>query len=248
MVCGRPAAVECSSKTSYQHAWPLLWSFSHSSWAWCQQACINKVELTTHPQKDGWLNLLWFAVVLPWASALYNCAHHVQLQDKYTHSLPLDPRYCIQSLTKACQASALPNNIKVEKGWFTEEEEEEKPTLKNFSSGALCFSKIFSRISKHCFLLGSVYKHVVQCVIKHQGQSCSSQSFWHGVMQHFHSSVLPPVHDVLFDQGEGLPFSDSSPSTAVVKFTSKFKWRLKLPAHNLFPFPDFHTQDLFCGW
>lgn len=52
------------------------------------------------------------------------------------------------------------------------------------------------------------------------------------------STFIPllPLHDVVFDQGEGLPFSDSSPSTAAVKFTSKFKWRLTLPALNLFPF------------
>lgn len=34
----------------------------------------------------------------------------------------------------------------------------------------------------------------------------------------------------MFDQGEGLPFSDPSPSTAVLKFTSKLKWRQTLPA------------------
>lgn len=50
------------------------------------------------------------------------------------------------------------------------------------------------------------------------------------------STPLPPLHDVVFDQEQGLPFSDSSVSTAVVKITSKFKWRLTLPGLSLFPF------------
>ena len=50
------------------------------------------------------------------------------------------------------------------------------------------------------------------------------------------SSAFIPLLLSVFDQGEGLPFSDSNLSTAVVKFTSKFKWRLPLPALNLFPF------------
>lgn len=94
---------------------PPLWSSSHSSLAWRRHACINKNELITSPQKDSWLNLLWFTVVLPWALALFKCAHHVQLQNKYTHSLPLDLSCWIQSLRIDCQASALQNNIKVEK-------------------------------------------------------------------------------------------------------------------------------------
>lgn len=76
-----------------------------------------------------------------------------------------------------------------------------------------------------------VHKHQVQCVIKRRGQSRSSQSFWQ-CYPALSFSLLP----CLFDQGDGLPFSDSSPSTAVVKFTSKFKWRPTLPALNLFPF------------
>lgn len=59
---------------------------------------------------------------------------------------------------------------------------------------------------------------------------------------------LPPVHAVLSDQGKWLPFSDPSPSTEVLKFTSKFKWRLTPAAHSRSPFPDFHAEDLFCGW
>lgn len=78
-----------------------------------------------------------------------------------------------------------------------------------------------------------VYKHVVQCVVMHQNHS--SQVFLTWCIS---STFIPllPLHDVSFDQEEGLPFSDSSPSTAVVKFTSKFKWRLTSPALSLFPF------------
>lgn len=100
VVCGRPAVVEYGNKASSQHACPQLWSSSRSSLAWRQQACINKGELLTGPQKDGWLHLLWFAAVLPPTLALFKCGHHVQLQDKSTHSLPPDASCWIQSYNK----------------------------------------------------------------------------------------------------------------------------------------------------
>lgn len=56
---------------------------------------------------------------------------------------------------------------------------------------------------------------------------------------------LLPVHAAVFDHTERLPFSDSSPSTAVVKFTSKFKWRLALPALNLFPLFQTSTVKIY---
>lgn len=137
VVCGRPAAVECGNKACHQQARPRLWSSSHSSLAWRQQAGVNTGKLITSPQKDGWLNLLWFAVVLLWALALFKCAHHVQLQDKSTHSLPVGPSCWIQGSTADCQASGITKQYQSEKGWLTQEEE--RLTQKDFIGGALCF-------------------------------------------------------------------------------------------------------------
>lgn len=78
-----------------------------------------------------------------------------------------------------------------------------------------------------------VYKHVVQCVIMHQ--SHSSQSFLTWCIQYFHSPP-PPSWCAVWSGRRAAIFWFSSPSTAVVKFTSKFKWRLTLPALSLFPF------------
>lgn len=88
-----------------------------------------------------------------------------------------------------------------------------------------------------------VYKYTVQSVIKHLGQSHSSQLFltW--------CNPLLPLQDVLFDQEECLPFSDSSPSTAVVKFTSNFLILMEanITCSQSFSFPDLRAKDLFCG-
>lgn len=44
-----------------------------------RQACINEGQLMTSTQKG---RMTSFAVVKPWALALFKCGHHVQLQDK----------------------------------------------------------------------------------------------------------------------------------------------------------------------
>lgn len=91
------------------------------------------------------------------------------------HPLPPHPACWIKSATKYCQALALQNNIKVEKGGFTQEEE--KLTQKNSSSGAVCFLYLQTDQSVVLSLKEWVYKNVVHCIIKHQGQSHSSRLF-----------------------------------------------------------------------
>lgn len=108
-------------------------------------------------------------------------------------------------------------------------------TEEKFSSGAFCFSKIYRQISQQCYLKKRTGIQTCSVVCHNTSRpklQLSSLTWCYPAL----SFPSYPLHDVLFDQGEGLPFSDSSPSAAVAKFTSKFKWRLTLAALSPFPF------------
>lgn len=148
------------------HACPLLWSASHGTLARRQQACINKGKLITRPQKDGWLNLLWFAAVLPWALALFKCAHHVQLQDKSAHSHPPDLSCWMWSSTKRAARSRHHQTVS----------NQEKKNMMIHPRGQNKHRRIVAFVFlRSVFPLKKkpVYKHVRQGVRKHQGQSWS---------------------------------------------------------------------------
>lgn len=136
--------------------------------------------------------------------------------------------------------------MKVEKKRF--HPEGGKTIIKSVSVGAACFPKIYSGISQWCYLKKRMGIQTCSAVCRKASRPKPQLSFGFDMVLFSAFIRLLPVHSAVFDQREGLPFSDSSPSTAVVKFTSKFKWRQLCGHLNLFspPFLVSHSKDLFC--